>query len=475
MSLSVSAPATPARTSTWTWWICGLLLLATMINYMDRLTLNLTAKRIKEELTLNNTQYGTIEFGFGIAFAVGAIFMGLVVDRWNVRWVYPIALLGWSAAGFVTGFASNLFQLMICRIALGAFEAGHWPCALRTTQRILPPAQRTMGNSLLQSGAAVGAIITPLIVLALVSGPGTWPRPFFAVGAAGTLWVLLWLGSVRREDLALEPQAKGSGTAFQEQLRGLFSVVRDRRFLVLAVVVIMINQTWHFFRVWLPLVLQDKHGYDEQFTFGFITAYYIATDAGSLAAGFATVWLARRGFTVHGSRMLVFAFCCLLTTQSFLVAYTPRGPLLLGLLLVVGFGSLGLFPVYYSLSQDLTTRHQGKLTGMLSFCTWVASAAMHPVVGSWVDRTKDWSSALALAGLPPLIALGALVFLWERKSIKSMDAYFDPIYGLSRRALAEWLNQNPALKENYARQEWLKDVGATSPNGPSRQEHLAGQ
>src|SRR5262249_52270288 len=146
-SMAAAALDAPARRNTWKWAVCGLLLLATMINYMDRLTVNLTAKRIKDELSLTNEQYGDIEFAFGIAFALGAVVAGSLVDRWNVRWVYPAALLGWSAAGFVTGFAQTLAQLMLFRFALGLFEASNWPCALRTTQRILPPRERTMGNS----------------------------------------------------------------------------------------------------------------------------------------------------------------------------------------------------------------------------------------------------------------------------------------------------------------------------------------
>src|SRR6516165_7617445 len=91
------------RTSAWKWWICGLLMMATMINYMDRLTLNQTAKRVKEELSLTNEQYGQVEAAFNYAFAVGALFVGWTADRWNVRWIYPIVLLGWSAAGIATG------------------------------------------------------------------------------------------------------------------------------------------------------------------------------------------------------------------------------------------------------------------------------------------------------------------------------------------------------------------------------------
>ena len=134
-----------------------MLLLATMLLYMDRLTLNLLAGAINSELGLSKRDYASVEAGFALAFAGGAIVFGFLVDRWNVFWVYPLAVLAWSAAGFFTGFAQEFTALLICRVFLGAAEAANWPCALRTTQRILPPNERSMGNSILQSGAAVGA------------------------------------------------------------------------------------------------------------------------------------------------------------------------------------------------------------------------------------------------------------------------------------------------------------------------------
>lgn len=408
-------PVVPARSPAWKWWVCGLLLLATMINYMDRLTLNQTAKRIKDELHLNNEEYGRVEFAFGIAFAVGAVIVGWSVDRWNVRWVYPAALLGWSAAGFATGFAETLNGLLACRVALGLFESGNWPCALRTTQRVLPPAERTMGNSILQSGAALGAVVTPLIVQSLVAGPGTWPRPFFVIGALGTVWVFLWLASVRGSDLALPAAKADIATVADGKHTTLLGVYRDPRFWVLVTIVITINLTWHFFRVWLPLYLQESRDYSEKEVNYFTSAYYAATDAGCIMAGIATLRLARHGLPVHRSRQIVYLFCALLTTLSVVVAVVPTGPLLLGLLLVLGFGALGLFPVYYSFSQELTIKHQGKVTGTLGCLTWLATAAMHPLVGRWLDQTKDYASVVAVAGLMPLVGFAALVVLWPAK------------------------------------------------------------
>src|SRR6266851_591436 len=164
MSVVIPDLRLPERSRHWKWWVCGLLLLATTVNYMDRQTLSQMAVRVQNEFGLSNLDYARIESGFALAFAAGALLMGWLADRINVRWLYPTAVLVWSAAGFVTGFATGFYSLLACRFLLGLAEAGNWPCALRTTQHILPPAERTMGNSILQSGAAFGALLTPLIV-----------------------------------------------------------------------------------------------------------------------------------------------------------------------------------------------------------------------------------------------------------------------------------------------------------------------
>ncbi len=111
------------------WGICGLLLLATMLMYMDRQALAQQKTEILGSLNLNDEDYGRLETGFGLAFAVGGIITGFFADKISPRWIYPAVLLGWSGVGFATGFATTYNQLFLCRVLLGFFEAGHWPCA----------------------------------------------------------------------------------------------------------------------------------------------------------------------------------------------------------------------------------------------------------------------------------------------------------------------------------------------------------
>ena len=116
------------RNSIRPWVICALMLLATMLNYMDRLALSQQATEISRDLNLTNEDYAGIEEGFGIAFAIGGVVSGLAADRINPRWLYPGVLLCWSLVGCATGWVTTYRELLVCRVFLGFFEAGQWPC-----------------------------------------------------------------------------------------------------------------------------------------------------------------------------------------------------------------------------------------------------------------------------------------------------------------------------------------------------------
>ncbi len=223
----------------------------------DRQTLAQQATDIRGELRLSNESYGWLETGFGLAFAVGSLVTGTIADRASLRWLYPAILLGWLAVGFMTGWVNNYTELFLCRVMLGFFEAGQWPCALAASQRLLPRDQRPLGNSILQSGASLGAIATPPIILLLNSGePGGWRLPFQVVGAAGLVWILVWLMAIRPRDLDITrqtlPGRAASASAEAVAARG-FPV---RRFV--ALVVISINLCWQYFRAWMPMMLEKQ-------------------------------------------------------------------------------------------------------------------------------------------------------------------------------------------------------------------------
>ena len=404
---------TNPRPPSWKWIVAGLLLLATMINYLDRQTLSSLAPRIKADFALDPVQYGHLEMAFGLAFAAGSLAFGFLADLVNIRWLYPAVLLAWSLVGVLTGYTETFEELLLCRTALGFFEAGHWPCAVRTTQRLLSEKDRTLGNSVLQSGAAIGAILTPLAVNAMVgdsTAPGVWRGPFIAVGFAGMLWIFGWFSLIRSRDMAELP-------AEPSEHESVWSAILSLRFLALFVVVLALNITWQLIRAWLTLFLADPQygrGYTETQARYFTSAFYVAADAGCLLAGAAVGLLTRRGWDGHRARVLVFGVGASLSAFTTLAALLPKGPALLGVLLIVAAGTLALFPCYYSFTQDLGRRNVGKISGLLAALGWAVSSPFQTLFGQQVKDSGSYDLGIGLVGWAPLLGFAAMLLLWSR-------------------------------------------------------------
>ena len=419
--MNQSASTSNTRGPGWKWWITGLLLLATTINYMDRMALANAAVRVKRELGIDDQHYGNLELAFGWAFAAGSLTFGFLADRCRVYFLYPAVLFGWSLMGVASGATQGYTALLVCRTLLGFFEAGHWPCALKTTYALLHEKDRTMGNSVLQSGASIGAIITPQIMKLLVTPQeGSWRLAFVAVGAAGALWVILWMVCLRPRDLT----PRRAENALEGAAPDLKTILGDRRFWALALLVMGMQAAWHIPRVWLTIFLQTGRGYAETAALNFSSAYYIATDLGCLLSGAASLWLIRRrAATPHDARRTVYIAACVLTSCSVLIPSLGRGGPLLGTLLVMGAGALALFPCYYSFTQEISPAHVGRITGLLGLWVWAVTSPMHSLSGWIADHTRSYDSIFVAAGLSPWIGVLAMKLLWTRDKIESAPVY----------------------------------------------------
>jgi ACS family hexuronate transporter-like MFS transporter len=415
--------------SAWRWWVCGVLLLATFLNYMDRQALAVTLPELKRDYDLREQRVGLIEGCFGFAFAAGSIAFGFLADRIGPRKLYPLVLVGWSCAGIATGFAgrpeltgaleaagddpgTGVFRwLLFWRAVLGFCEAGHWPCALITARRILSGKDRPLGNGILQSGAAVASILIPLYAELVERLGGAWPVTFWSVGAVGLLWVPVWLALVRAGDLADHPRTEAHGP----ERDGGDPTGSFRRLVVLALIVGSLNISWQFLRAWLPLFL-DSRGYDRLHTRLATTGYFVAAEVGCLLAGAVVVRLVNRGRTVRSARVVAFAGYSALSAAAVAVPFVGSGPLMLAGLMIAGAGVLGLHPLYYAMSQELPHRRMGVLSGALTAGGWVAASAFQILIGARIQEAKSYDVGLVVVGLAPLVGLVALVVLWRKET-----------------------------------------------------------
>ena len=410
------------RSRAWTRGILLLLLAATLLNYANRFAFTQNATAIQRDFETTEAGYGQVAGRFALGFACGGLVFGILADAINIRWLSPLVVLVWSLAGMSRGWVTSLYGLGTSQFVLGLFEAGHWPCALRTTQRTFKPADRTWANSVLQSGASLGAVGTPLLVVAILSWPSAdWRWIFPIVGIPGLVWAIIWLCHVQSADVqrpVIQTNEAANGLGADQELQEIpfWQVFVQRRWWVLLFVVVCINTLWHYIRVWMPVTLQTDHGYTEEFVAYFTSIYYLATFCGALASGWLTRYLAGRAWNVHRARLRVFLVFGLLASLSIPAAFLSRGPLLLAALLFVAFGSLGLFPIYYSLNQEISAKNQGKVGGSLGFSTWSILFLVHPAIGAWVDADPTIRPYLfAGVGVGPLLAYLVLRFCWGQR------------------------------------------------------------
>lgn len=450
---------------TWAWAVCGVLLLATLLNYMDRQALSVTAPTLKNQFNLHEERLGMLEGWFGYSFAFGSIFFGWLADRFGPRYLYPALLAGWSLAGIATSLAAEpwvaaalqqpddppgtaMYRWMLgCRIALGVCEAGHWPCALLTVRAILDSKDRTLGNGILQSGASIGAIIVPLYIEASDRAGNSWSFPFWSIGLAGLLWVPVWFLLVSRRELSRPKEGEkealreteairdkgqaireeGQGVGDEGQAKGDVPEVRPsrvaaaatihqlRRLVVLGVIVATITISWQFLRAWLALFLEDHRGFKKDATRWIIAGYFIVADIGCLLAGVLVAKLAARGWRIHSARQAGFITFTLLTACGALVPFVGQGWLMIALLFTAAAGILGLHPYYYALTQEISVKRMGLLSGGLACFGWLVASRFQIFVGGHIKATKSYELGFLIAGFVPLLGLAALLALWPAK------------------------------------------------------------
>jgi len=411
--------------SAWRWWVCGAMMFATLLNYMDRQVLPQIGTELKDSYGIDDARYGQVAGNFARAFALGSIFFGLIADRIGPRLLYPFVLIGWSAAGLATPLmtspewtsrvadpnvsGSGPFEwLVLCRTVLGFFEAGHWPCALLTARQILTAKDRPLGNGLLQSGASLGAILVPLYVMTVRNLGGGWEIAFWTIGGIGLLWVPLWMLLVRRGDLdhPLEAPVKpGDGTAF-DLARFL------RIYLTLFAIIMGISVSWQFIREWFPKYLKESQGFTANETDMIVPAYYISAEIGCLIAGLFVRWLVTRGRSIHGARIVGYTAFALVTAAAAAAPFAGRD-LGVGLIILAGAGILALHPYYYAFVQELPAKHMAMLSGALAAVSWFIVGMVQEAMGAHIKETGRYDVGFILAGLAPLAGLVALLVLWR--------------------------------------------------------------
>src|SRR5215210_9339309 len=174
------------------WLIVSLIFLPSLINYIDRLTISVLAPVITKDLGLSNTEFGGIVVWFLLAYTISQGVSGKLYDRVGTRMGFTFSIITWSAAAAAHAFARGLASLSALRFVLGFGEAGNWPGAAKAVAEWFPVRQRALGMAIFNSGAAIGSVVAPPLIVWLQLRYG-WQTTFLVTGALGLLWLALWL------------------------------------------------------------------------------------------------------------------------------------------------------------------------------------------------------------------------------------------------------------------------------------------
>ena len=189
---AVLSAAPPEKIGRYRWTICALLFFATTINYMDRQVLGILAPTLQKDIGWNDAQYGTIVSYFTLAYALGYIFAGRVMDWLGVRRGYALAIVTWSVAAMSHALARTAAGFSAARFALGLGESGNFPAAIKTVAEWFPARERAFATGIFNAGTNVGAIVTPMVVPFIARTWG-WRAAFIWTGLLSATWLGFWL------------------------------------------------------------------------------------------------------------------------------------------------------------------------------------------------------------------------------------------------------------------------------------------
>lgn len=408
------------------WVICALLLFGTTKNYMDRQVLGILKNTLQHDFGWNEIDYGNLVSAFQIAYAVGMLLVGRLIDKLGTRLGYALAMVFWSLASMGTALANSLSTFALSRYALGFGEAAVFPASIKAVAEWFPKKERALATGIFNAGTNVGAIITPLIVPWIVMHWG-WKTAFIGIGALGFVWLVFWLVIYRKPSehpkvSRAELEYISSGLTEPTGKISWGSLIPLRQTWAFVAGKFLTDPVWWFYLFWVPGFLQTKHGLALTGIGIPVMVIYVISDVGSVAGGWLSSSLIKRGRTVNFSRKLAMLICAIGVIPvvfSYRVESTWSAVLLIGLAAACHQGfSANLF----TLTSDMfPARAVGSVVGIGGMAGAIGGFFIATVVGHVLQWTGSYMIPFVIAGAAYLLALAVIHILSPRLEPAKLD------------------------------------------------------
>jgi ACS family hexuronate transporter-like MFS transporter len=378
---------------TWRRWaVLGIFVLCTSVNFLDRQVFAAVAPTIEREFHLSGARYGMIVSAFALSYALGAPLAGWFVDRAGLNRSAGFAVGLWSLAGIATGFSGSLVGLLGCRMALGAGESAGMPGLAKANAIYLRPGEYALSMAGNNIAIAIGSSSAPLLVATMAPLFG-WRSVFFVTGAAGLLWIPLWLLVARKTPVNRVPSPPR--IHLREMLRDsrLWGLTASNA-LIMTVYTVWTNWTTLYFVQQLHLTEGDANRHYAWLPpiFATLGAFFGGWLAYRWIGGGMEIIAARlRGCRIAAVFILMTATMPLITSPTWAVIVIS----------VTLFWAMSLQINVHILPVDIFGPERAGFSVSILACSYgLMQMLVSPVIGATVDRYGFSALCLVLSVLP---------------------------------------------------------------------------
>jgi len=414
------------------WWIIGLIFIATVINYIDRTAFALLWPEMGKDLGMDNSDYALMLNVFMFTYAVSKFLSGRLYDQIGTRLGFVLSIVVWSVAAAFHAVSRGIMTLSFARGMLGLGEAGLWPGAVKSNGEWFPVNQRALAQGIFNSGASIGNVIAPVIIVYLFSQFG-WKSTYVILGLIGLIWVLPWLLinkskpeshpwlTEAEKTLILSDQDTSTKTS-TEKIRSLpiGKILSYKQPWGVLLCRFFIEPIWWFFAGWMPIYLNSQFGLSIQEIGNTMWISYLMAAAGGILGGLFTeeiikrtnVDVGRKASIALGSLLIILGFVCIImfvNDSNYMTFIYLAGMALFGFQFAIGN--------IQTLSSDL---FRGPSVGTLAGLAGTV-AAFSPMIMNWfigtITSEGSYKPAFIAITISVIIGVGAIFLLIKKVSL----------------------------------------------------------
>lgn len=418
-----------ARRGGFRWTICALLFLAATINYVDRQVIGILKPTLQAQFGWTEIDYSDIVFAFQLAYAIGLVAAGGIIDRIGTKMGFAVALALWSAAAIAhaaapaigaavapalalvgLAYSGSVAGFMLVRFALGLGEAGSFPASIKAVAEWFPKRERAFATGIFNSGTNIGAVVGPLAVPWLTVRFG-WAAAFIGTGALGLVWLALWwplygrpaesrrVGSAELAYIESDPQERAVQVPWHKLLP-------HRQTWAFAVAKFMTDPIWWVYLYWIPDFLHRQYGIDlVSLALPLVVIYQFAT-IGSVGGGWLSSTLLRRGWSVNRARKTAMFVCALAVVPMAFAAHARQEWVAVWLVGLAAAAHQGWSCNLFTLASDMFPREAvGSIVGFGGMWGSIGAMLIAIVTGEILQTTGSYVPVFIMASVAYLTAL----------------------------------------------------------------------